>query len=405
MLKTILFFNWVLISFFFCNDRIAAVVGDRVILESSVNEQVGAFLSNNPSLALNKEDVRLEVLDYLIEQEVLVYFAKKDSLLGVSPDEINTVVGDRLSFFEKQFGSIDALEGYFGVPYIEIKSILKTEAENMLLAERFKQKLFSFTSISNTEVEVFYSTYKDSLPLTPVLYDYTCIERDVAPNNSSLKETKALADLVFSQIQSGDSFFEDFYSLYSGGNLGFFRRGTFIPEFEVVAFSLKEGEISSPVLSSLGYHIIKLNRRAGEKIDVSHILFPLSITEEDRASVYTSLNKLKSSSFSGEKIDSLGGVLKNSCGGVFFDAPKENIPTVAFKGIDSISSLPGFSEVLPSGENSFVLIYLKNKKNPTVPDLYEFWGFVEGLALERKFYSFYSDWYQQKKEEVYIDIR
>ena len=143
MLKTILFFSWILFSLFFCNDRIAAVVGDRVILESSVNEQVGAFFSNNPSLTPNKEDIRLEVLDYLIEQEVLVYFAKKDSLLEVSLDEINSVVGDRLSFFEKQLGSVGALEEYFGVPYIEIKSILKREAENMLLAERFKQKLFS----------------------------------------------------------------------------------------------------------------------------------------------------------------------------------------------------------------------------------------------------------------------
>ena len=403
MLKTILFFSFIFFSCVFCGDRVAAVVGDRIILESSVNEQVGAFLSNNP--LADREGVRSQVLDYLIEQEVLVYFAKKDTLLNISPEQIEGVVGERLVFFEQQFGSIDALETYFGAPYIEIKNILKKEAESMLLADLFKQKLFSYISISNTEVESFYLEYKDSLPLTPFLYDYSCIERVASPSNTSLQETKELAGLVFSQLKTGEIGFEDCFSKYSGGNLGFFRRGTFIPEFEVVAFSLQEGEISPPLLSSLGYHLIRLNRRAGEKIDVSHILFPLSVISVDQDRVYSSLMDLKRVSFSNEEIDSLASVFKGFYGGVFLGAPKENIPPAVLKGFETITSPPGFSEVVRGDNNSFVLTYLKRAHPPTSPGLYEFWGFVEGVALEKKFYTFYSSWYKQNKEKVYIEIR
>ena len=404
MLKTILFFSFLIFSFVLNNDRIAAIVGDRVILESSIKDQVAAFLSNSSSTNLKEDVIRKQVLDYLIEQEVLVYFAKQDSTIKVSPEEASDIVRERLFYFEQQLGSIDALENYFGASYLEIKNTLQTEAENMLLTERLKQKLFSYVSISNSEVEDFYSTYKDSLPLTPKLYNYSCIERLATPNEEALKESKSAALLVFNQIKLGDFSFEDFYSKYSGGDLGFFRRGTFIPEFEVVAFSLKEGEVSPPVLSSLGYHLIRLNKRAGEKIDVSHILFPLSVQESDRSFIYDSLSDIKTGSFSEQKIDSLSGLFSGSCGGVFLGAPKENIPPLVFSSLDKVSS-SGFSEVFSVNENSFALVYLKSVRPPSVPDLYEFWGFVEGLALEKKFYSFYDDWYQQNKQKVYIEVK
>jgi len=403
LLKKTLYFSFVFVSVFLGNDRVAAVVGNKIILESSIQEQVAAFLSNNTS-SQNQDQVRSQVLDYLIEQEVLVYFARKDTLLNVSEDEVLNLIGERLDFFTQQLGSVDALEDYFGASFLDIKNTLRIEAESMLLAERMKQKLFSFVSISNTEVQNFYTTYKDSLPLTPRLYNYSCIERVVGPSDSSLNKTKELADAVYNKIITSSEVFESFYSKYSGGDLGFFRRGTFIPEFEKIAFSLKEGEVSPPVLSSLGYHIIKLNKRAGEKIDASHILFPLPVTEEDKLIIYNFLNNLQNSSLSEQKIDSLSSVYKKNCGGIFTGAPKENIPTNIF---NSLQKLPAssFSEILNINDNSFALLYLKSIEEPQIPSLYDYWGFIEGLALEKKFFSFYGDWYQQNKQKVYIEIR
>ena len=404
MLKKTLCFSLFFCCSFFANDRVAAVVGNSIILESAVQEQVGSFLANNPS-TLNREDVEKKVLNYLIEQEVLVYFAKKDTLLSVSPEQVSSIVGERLSFFEQQLGSMAALEDYFGTSFLDIKETLEKEAKNMLLGEAFKQKLFSYVSISNTEVINFYSAYKDSLPLTPALYDYSCIEKKISPSAESLSLTRSIADSVFSKISSKASSFDSFYSIYSGGDLGVFRRGTFIPEFEEVAFSLKEGEVSSPVQSRLGLHLIRLNSRVGEKIDVSHILFPLSITEKDILASSVFLENIKEGQPSTSTIDSLSLSFKGNYGGGFFCVPKENINSLVLEKLDLLSADKELlSDVFKIDDFSFLLLHLKAVHPPKTPDLYEFWGFIEGLALERKFYSFYDDWYAENKKKVYIKI-
>ncbi len=404
MLKKTLYFSLFFCCSFFANDRVAAVVGNSIILESAVQEQVGSFLANNPSTP-NREDVEKKVLNYLIEQEVLVYFAKKDTLLSVSPEQVSSIVGERLSFFEQQLGSVAALEDYFGTSFLDIKETLEKEAKNMLLGEAFKQKLFSYVSISNTEVIDFYSAYKDSLPLTPALYDYSCIEKKISPSAESLSLTRSIADSIFSKISSKVSSFDSFYSVYSGGDLGVFRRGTFIPEFEEVAFSLKEGEVSSPVQSRLGLHLIRLNSRVGEKIDVSHILFPLSITEKDVLASSVFLENIKAGQPNTSTIDSLSLSFKGSYGGVFFGVPKENINSLVLEKLDLLSTnKKPLSDVFKIDDSSFLLLHLKAIHPPKTPDLYEFWGFIEGLALERKFYSFYDDWYAENKKKVYIKI-
>ena len=404
MLKKTLCFSFFFCVFSFTNDRVAAVVGDKIILESAVQEQVSAFLANNPS-SLDKSLVKDRVLNYLIEQEVLVYFAKKDTLLSVPADRVNAVVSERLSFFKEQLGSVEALEDYFGTSFLDIKSTLEEEATNMLLGEALKQKLFSYVSISNTEVVDFYNTYKDSLPLTPTLYSYSCIEKRVSPSADSIQGLKSLADSVFLEITSNNIPFNSFYSTYSGGDLGLFRRGTFIPEFEEVAFSLKKNDIAPPALSTLGFHIIRLNDRVGEKIDAIHILFPLSVQDNDVERAFNFLDRLKNLGVDELLIDSLSLSSKGSYGGVFSGVPKENIAPSILEKLDLLHSSQDYlSDVFKLDDSSFLILYLKSVQLPKTPDLYEFWGFVESLALERKFYSFYDDWYEKNKNKVYIKV-
>ena len=71
----------------------------------------------------------------------------------------------------------------------------------------------------------------------------------------------------------------DSVSAAQGGLLGTVARGAFVPEFERVAFALPPGEISQPVLSPFGYHIIKVDAKKGDSITVRHILVP--ITQSD----------------------------------------------------------------------------------------------------------------------------
>ena len=82
-----------------------------------------------------------------------------------------------------------------------------------------------------------------------------------------LIEKKVTADQVISLINEGKSF-EDLAKEYSidtgskdsGGDLGFFGIGVMVPEFETAVFAMKEGEVSGPIKSEFGFHVIKLNK-------------------------------------------------------------------------------------------------------------------------------------------------
>ncbi len=82
-----------------------------------------------------------------------------------------------------------------------------------------------------------------------------------------LVEKKVTADQVISLINEGKSF-EDLAKEYSidtgskdsGGDLGFFGIGVMVPEFETAVFAMKEGEVSGPIKSEFGFHVIKLNK-------------------------------------------------------------------------------------------------------------------------------------------------
>ena len=71
----------------------------------------------------------------------------------------------------------------------------------------------------------------------------------------------------------------DSISAANGGSLGGGRRGRFVPAFEEAAYALKPGELSQPVLTQFGYHLIRVDARSGDSLDLRHIL--LRIEQSD----------------------------------------------------------------------------------------------------------------------------
>ena len=117
-----------------------------------------------------------------------------------------------------------------------------------------------------------------TIPRTVSAADSAAVRNHILALRDSIIKGAKFEDIA--KAESSDS-----ASASQGGFLGRGVRGRFVPEFENVAYSLKPGELSQPVLTQFGYHLIKVDEHKGDTIAVRHILLP--ITQSDSAATIT----------------------------------------------------------------------------------------------------------------------
>src|SRR5450759_1232605 len=149
----------------------------------------------------------------------------------------------------------------------------------------------SVVRVSDDEVRAYYDTHKKLFdrPGTAKV-SVIIVPRTVTATDSAAVRAHALA--LRARILGGEKFTDiaraesaDSVSAANGGSLGKGPKGRFVAPFETAAYALKTGEISQPVLTQFGYHLIKVDARKGDTITVSHIL--LHIQQSDSAAVKT----------------------------------------------------------------------------------------------------------------------
>jgi peptidyl-prolyl cis-trans isomerase D len=119
---------------------------------------------------------------------------------------------------------------------------------------------------SDDELREFYQANKSQFQVPEERRaSHILVQVPEGADEAAVKAARAKIDDLYKKIKAGESFeklakenSDDPGSAEAGGDLGYFRRGIMEPDFEKAVFSLKEGEVSEPVLTSFGFHIIKL---------------------------------------------------------------------------------------------------------------------------------------------------
>jgi peptidyl-prolyl cis-trans isomerase D len=149
----------------------------------------------------------------------------------------------------------------------------------------------SAVRVSDDEVRAYYDTHKKLFerPGTAKV-SVIIVPRSVTATDSAAVRTHALA--LRAKILGGEKFEDvaraestDSASAANGGSLGKGAKGRFVAPFETAAYALKTGEISQPVLTAFGYHLIRVDARKGDTMTVSHIL--LRIQQSDSVAART----------------------------------------------------------------------------------------------------------------------
>jgi len=409
-------------SIFFAQGKVdgaAAIVGDNIILHSDILQSAQVVATErgiNPSRSPYLfEEIYISTLNNIINQYVVLGVAEKDSNIIVSNDEIERALNQQIDDFISQSGSEKNFLELAGMSMHQIKSEYWKDIRNMMYVERFQFSKIQNIDVSRIEVNGFFDVYKDSIPVVPEQYSFSVIEVPFVSGGISKQKTfNFLSDLKNNIEFSGVSF-DSLAKIYShdpgtsqsGGYLGFTTRGSLVKEYEEVAYSLLPGEISSPVKTPFGYHIIRLIDKQGEKISTQHILRTVEFSLKDKE---LSINSLKNILSLVEKnsfvFDSLANIYSkkyDNLSGVYNSIPVSNIPSLLLVELIKVDNFPNISTIIET-ENGVALIFYYNHFEKIKPNLDNSWNLIYNYAKQNKQNTIFNSWVEKIKDKIYIKI-
>jgi len=400
-------------------DKIVAVINDKIILLSEVNQytyQVAIQMGIDPRRDKEKfEQLRDNALQSLIDQKVLLTQAQLDSIT-VEDSQVDQVLEDRLKNMTQQLGSEEKVEAYFGQPLRKVRRMLRTEIADGLMIRNLQQKKFRQVTVSRREVVQFYEALKDSMPAIKATVKLSHILFNAQPGEEAVASARARIDSLLKRVRAGEDFAqvasqysEDPGSSKRSGELGFIQRGDFVREFEEAAFALEPGEISGVVQSQFGFHIIQLIDRRGEKINVRHVLVRVPTTSEDKRRTREKLNELREQIVSGEITfedaarTHSNDLATNEKGGDLDWFEVQDLQVPAFKEFSQTHQVGDISEPIEF-QSGFHLVRLDNRRDSRQLDLTQDWKQIEEMALNQKSEREFRAWVDQLKKDMYIRV-
>lgn len=409
-------------------DKIIAKVDNYIILESDLQKSYLEAVAQSQQGF--ETPSRCDVFESLLINKMMVAKAEIDSV-EVSAAEVMIQADQRFSMIMAQFGGDEnTLIEIYGKTSEQLKAEIETALREQMIVNKMQSKITSKLSVSPAEVRRFYNRIpKDSLPLFSK--EVTVGQIVKKPDVSRSEKEKAINLLISlkEQILSGEQDFgplarrysEDPGSAAQNGELGFFRRGELAPEYEATALSLKPGEISDPVETMFGIHMIQLLERRGNSFNTKHILIRPKPTEEDMLRAENFLDSLRtvilsdSIAFSRAAKDHSDDRNTSDNGGFFSDqstgANRLNLRnlddpilffTIDTMKVGSITKPMRFQN--EREEDQVRILYYKALYPAHRANLNDDYEKLKTAARRQKEESLLSKWFLTAKEEVFIDI-
>ena len=408
-------------------DGVASVVGDYVILDSDIDKTFSEMESQGIS---TKNVTRCELLGKLMEDKLYAHHAIQDSL-EVSDTEIYSYVDQSIEYFTEQLGSLEkVLEFYNKNDELSFRDELYQLNKIQKLSQLMQSKIVDDVEVTPEEVKLFY----ESIPLVdlPVFGTELEISQIVVEPKVSDEEKNRVVDLLNSfknDVEEKGLSFASKAILYSqdpgsranGGKYTLHRkRPRMVKEFRDIAFSLEEGEISSPFKSEFGWHILTVEKIRGQQVDIRHILITPNVDESKLVESKKLLDTIRKRiidkeiefkdaafNFSYEKeTRNNGGKLINPItGDTRFELTKMDPKLYnQVKNLDQGEiSLP-LLETDRSGLKKYKILMVSKRFEEHVADFSKDFTKIKDLALKDKQLKAVKKWLRLKIEETFVNV-
>lgn len=412
-------------------DEIAAVVEDEVILRSEVEGQVQAVLQQQrrqQGRAPQPEEVRQQVLQSRIDQQVLATHARRDTNITVSDAQVQQYLDRRIEQLAQRAGGREQLEQAYGKSINELKAEFEDRVRSQLLAQQFQQTRLQEVRITPTEVrDWFEGLPQDSLPTLPPTVRLSHIVRYPEATESAKRQAREVISAVRDSALAGTPI-EDLARRYSDDTGSASQGGRIqtslddlVPSFAAVVSRAPIGEISQVFQTPFGYHIARVNERSGNTVDFNHVLIEVDRSTAPGTEAKEYLEAVRDSIVNqgapfglmarrhSEEESSAGQ------GGRVTD-PRSGETTLRLNALgsswqDTISDLDEGDISQPSevqlldGQRAFHIVKLQERTPRHRVNLEQDYARIKELALQEKKQRVYQNWVQKLREDVYVDVR
>lgn len=407
-------------------DDVVAIVGDDAIFRSDIEYQYEQSLMDDVKYG---GDIKEYIFEQLLVQKLMVNQAKIDSIM-VSETDVANQVDSRLNYFMQQVGGQEKLEEYKNMPLSKIKLEQMEMVRDQLITQKMQNEITKNIKITPAEIRNYYNSMpSDSIPYVPAKYELMQIVLYPNVDQTEIDRIKSKLRDFQKQVSEGRDFAtlavlysDDPGSASLGGDLGWYTKTGFVPEFSAVAFNLHEkGKVSKIVETEFGYHIIQLIDRKGDRINCRHILLKPKISAEnkkkaadflDTISVAIIENKLSFETaalrFSMDKDSrSNGGLMINpNDGSTQFQLSE--IPAEIAKAIQGLKegefSKPFAMMDEKKGKETYRIVMLKKRHDPHKANMQEDYSMLQTMMENKKKSEAVDNWIRKRQSEIYVNI-
>lgn len=409
-------------------DKIVAKVDNYILLESDVQRSYMEALSQNQQG--QEAPTRCQVFESLMINKLMVAKAEVDSVM-VTDAEVMLQTDQRFNMVMQQFGGDETtLVEAYGKTSEQLKAEIEDVIREQLIVTRMRGKITEGLTVSPNDVREFYNSIpKDSLPLftSEATVGQIVIKPKVNPQTKQdiydqlLQFKKDVGEGRANFADLARKYSEDPGSATNGGDLGFSSKGQMVPQYESAALGLKQGEISDPVESDFGFHMIQLLEIKGNTYNTRHVLMSPKATEADVRKSERYLDSIRTEIEAGrmdfaKAAKDFSDDRGTSDNGGFFTDPSNNSSRLSLRTledpllffmIDTMKvgdiTLPMEFDDLREGKMVRILYY-KAKYPAHRANMEDDYEKLKAAALRKKEDEILSKWFITAKEDIFIDL-
>lgn len=415
-------------------DRIVAVVNDRIILKSDVDNEVRDYMTQSQMAGQQisfSEDLWYSALQSMVDNYVLLERAEIDSVV-VSDEMVSRQMDMRINDLIRQAGSEEAVEEAFGTSLIQLRADFRDQFREQMIVQQMQQQKLGRVSITRPEViEFFESIPSDSLPIIPEQVGISQIVVVPTPLEDAQNQAHQKASAIRDSIVNHDKEFEEMARRYSedgsaqrGGLLPMMPINDLVANYSAAATALEPGEISEVVRTEFGYHVIRLNQRMGDNIETNHILIRIDEEQVDEQAAIDKLEAIRDSvmhhdkSFSelarrhseDEETRAFGGRIVNPQTGERLWALNELEPSLyrivlLLEDEGEISEPSSFNPPRMNTSRAFRIVHLDRHIPEHRANLDQDYDRIKQIALQQKQRERLIAWIEDLRDDVYIEFK